>query len=562
MNADPMTEKRLAELLTEGKFLTAKDLAAAQAKAKQENKELAEAVIELGLVSDAQIGGLVAQEFGVPFFDVSRERIEPSMLSLLPEKVAMGQQAICHKMSEKGIWFATSRPDNYEFFKLVEKRFHLPVNISYATEEGIEEALKGYKQDLLIQLKELLERMKKTQHDEDTVQLVQLLVYSAYDSRASDIHIEPEEKDAVVRYRIDGSMQEMIRYPIAFHEKVVFRIKILSRLRTDEHAQAQDGRFEVKSEGASVNLRVSILPITHGENVVMRLLSERFQRLRLEDMGFQADDLEKIMRACEMPHGFVLAVGPTGSGKTTTLYAMINILNKPDVNLMTIEDPVEYNIRGIRQIQVNPRTNLTFDQGLRSIVRQDPDIIMVGEIRDPETADIAVNAALTGHLMLSSLHANDAASTFPRLYEMNMEPFLLASSINTIIAQRLVRKICTHCIETYFLTKEEQDALARDPKMLEAVKKRAKGKPLSKIQLSHGRGCRACQHMGYMGRLGIYEIMLISDEIRPLIVRKGSSDDIYEVAVKQGMRTMLEDGMDKVFQGVTTLGEIIRAIKS
>lgn len=562
MPSETATENRIAELLAGSKFLSPKDLAAVKAKAKQENKDVADAAIEMGLITDAQIGELIAKQYEVPFFDVSRERIEPSMLSLLPEKVSAGQRAICHKMDEKGIHIATSRPDNFEFFKLVEKRFHLPVFISFATEEGIEEALKGYKQDLLIQLKDLLDRMKKTQHDEDTVQLVQILVCSAYDSRASDIHIEPEEKDAVVRFRIDGSMQEIVRYPIAFHEKVVFRIKILSRLRTDEHAQAQDGRFEVKSKGTAVNLRVSILPITHGENVVMRLLSERFQRLRLEDLGFQPDDLDKIMRACEMPHGFVLAVGPTGSGKTTTLYAMINILNKPDVNLMTIEDPVEYNIRGIRQIQVNPRTNLTFDQGLRSIVRQDPDIIMVGEIRDPETADIAVNAALTGHLMLSSLHANDAASTFPRLYEMNMEPFLLASSINTIIAQRLVRKICTHCVETYYLTKEEQDALARDPKMLEIVKKHAEGKPLSKVQVSHGRGCRACQHMGYMGRLGIYEIMLITDEIRPLIVRKASSDDIYAMALKQGMRTMLEDGLDKVFQGVTTLGEIIRAIKS
>ena len=392
--------------------------------------------------------------------------------------------------------------------------------------------------------------------------MVRLLLEAAYEKRASDIHIEPEKNEVVVRLRIDGRMHDVLHYPIEYHDKVVFRVKILSRLRTDEHAQAQDGRFEISMEGSDINFRVSILPVTHGENVVMRLLSEGFQRLRLEDLGLQSDDLKKVKHAASLPHGMILSSGPTGSGKTTSLYAIMVILNQPDVNLMTIEDPVEYDIRGVRQIQVNNRTNLTFEAGLRSIVRQDPDIIMVGEIRDPQTATIAINASLTGHLLLSTIHANDSAATFPRLYEMDVEPFLIASSVNVIIAQRLVRKICSNCVGSYAPDKEEMLSMNQDENLLEIVKRVSGKKDVKQIRLYKGKGCAVCSHTGYVGRMGLFEVMEVTEKIRPLIVDNTSSDVIRDAAKEQGMRTMLEDGIEKVFQGQTTMSEIIRVTKS
>ncbi|MDQ7814339.1 MAG: ATPase, T2SS/T4P/T4SS family [Patescibacteria group bacterium] len=555
LNAD-----RLKKLLLDGKFLSSKQLTEAALKSENEKIPLDEAIVDLGYLSDTELGKLVASELGLLFFDVT-EKIESDALGLLPERVARGQQTVVYRINDEGLWLASNQVGNYEFFKLVEKRYKQPIHLAYATRFGIKQALDGYQKDPIIQIRELLKRMERNQLDEDVTQLVQLLLTSAFDNHASDIHIEPEDDNVVVRFRIDGNMREMVRYPVELHEKVVFRIKILARLRTDEHAQAQDGRFEIKLHGVDLNLRVSVLPITHGENVVMRLLTERFQRLRLEDLGLQPDDMDKIIHAAEMPYGMIVAAGPTGSGKTTTLYAIINILNKPDVNLMTIEDPVEYNIKGIRQIQVNPRTNLTFEAGLKSIVRQDPDIIMVGEIRDPKTADIAVNAALTGHLLLTSLHANDAAASLPRIFEMDVEPFLIASSVNVVLAQRLVRRVCTHCIESYALSDEEKEAIERDEGMVKLVKDESGQKNLSKVRVYRGAGCTYCSHSGFSGRIGIYEILEVTESLRPLIVEKASSDVFRQAAIKEGMRTMLHDGMQKVFQGMTTLGEVIRATK-
>ncbi len=557
-----LTEEKLEKLLVGGKLIKPREFELAKEKAKAEKWSIPDAVVELGFTTDPQMGKLIADELKVEFVDLTKESIEHAVLTLLPESVSEGQATVAFRRDQEGVWLATSHPENYEFFKLVEKRLMTPLRIVYATGLGLQEALKAYQKDVLEQIQLLLQQMKHNPQDQDVVKLVQLIMASAYEYRASDVHIEPEKDEAIVRFRIDGNMHEMLRYPIVTHEKVVFRIKILSRLRTDEHAQAQDGRFEMRFTGSTLNLRVSILPITHGENVVMRLLSERFQKLRLEDLGFSPKDLLKVKRAAEMPHGMILAAGPTGSGKTTSLYAIIHILNQPDVNVTTIEDPVEYDIRGVRQIQVNTRTNLTFDAGLRSIVRQDPDVIMVGEIRDAETASIAVNAALTGHLLLSTLHANDAATVFPRLFEMNVEPFLIASSVNVIIAQRLVRRICPNCKDSYKLTEEEIDAIERDKGLHEALKRQSKLMDIKKMKFSYGKGCHACNNIGFQGRMGIYEIMEITEELRPLIVNKASSDEIRKKAVELGMSIMIEDGIEKVFKGDTTIGEIIRATKS
>jgi type II secretory ATPase GspE/PulE/Tfp pilus assembly ATPase PilB-like protein len=359
-------------------------------------------------------------------------------------------------------------------------------------------------------------------------------------------------------------------YPRDLHEKVVFRIKILSRLHTDEHAAPQDGRFSVtgtSSEGEEpevFDVRVSILPVQHGENVVMRLLAERSQRYTLADLGFGETDLAKVERASRKPYGMILSVGPTGAGKTTTLYALLSLLNKLEVNIMTIEDPVEYAMAHVQQTQVNEKKKLNFATGLRSIVRQDPDIIMVGEIRDDETASIAVNAAMTGHLLLSTLHANDAATTFPRLSEMNIEPFLVASSVNVIVAQRLARRVCGKCKTHYYLEPDEIALVESEPSLLAAIRKVSGKKDPKKVRCYRGakQSCDLCGGTGYSGRVGIFEVMEVTDRVKALIAKKAPADDITNVAREEGMTTMLEDGVAKMLSGDTTLEEVVRAVKS
>ncbi|MBI4138530.1 type II/IV secretion system protein [Candidatus Uhrbacteria bacterium] len=556
-----LTDAQLEKLFVDGEFLTKKEFESVKTVAENKHIPVTDAVVELGLLSELQALSLIAEEQGFRFVDLTKERIDPTVLFLIPERVARARNAVAYKKTEDGVWVAMVDTNNYEFIALLQKSFNAPVQVVQTTHAGVGHALKGYQKDLLDQARLLVARMAKKPDEQDVVKLINLLVEAAYRGAASDIHIEPEEDDVVVRFRVHGDLREALRYPKESHDKVVFRIKILSRLRTDEHAQAQDGRFEMKYPDARVNLRVSILPITHGENIVMRLLSEGFSRLRLEDLGLLDDDLEKVKRAAQLPYGMIVVVGPTGSGQTTTLYAMLNILNQPDVNIITVEDPVEYSIRGIRQIQVNPSTNLTFEMGLRSILRQDPDIVMVGEIRDPQTAGIAVNAALTGHLLLTTLHTNDSATAFPRLFDMHVEPFLIASSVNVIIAQRLVRRVCSNCLESYAPGKDLQEALRSDPAMFQLVQRMSGEDKIENLRLYHGKGCSVCHNTGFTGRLGIFEILQVTEELRPLIVDKASSDDIRKQSVAAGMRTMVEDGILKVFKGLTTLEEIIRVTK-
>jgi type II secretory ATPase GspE/PulE/Tfp pilus assembly ATPase PilB-like protein len=345
----------------------------------------------------------------------------------------------------------------------------------------------------------------------------------------------------------------------------------MSRLRTDEHAAPQDGRFsfapgetETDKNAETFDIRLSILPVTNGENIVMRILAEQSQRFSLTDLGFSATDLEKVQRASRKPYGMILSVGPTGAGKTTTLYAVLQILNTSDVNIMTIEDPVEYAVEHVQQTQMNEKKKLTFATGLRSIVRQDPDIIMVGEIRDNETAAIAINAAMTGHLVLSTLHANDAGTTFPRLVDMSIEPFLIASSVNVVIAQRLTRRVCERCRTNYFLGADELALLEAEPELAQLIKRFSGKKDIKKIRFYRGakNNCKLCGDTGYHGRVGIFEVMEVSDKVRALIASRASADVITKEARAEGMKTMLEDGIEKVLEGRTTLEEIIRATKT
>ncbi len=390
--------------------------------------------------------------------------------------------------------------------------------------------------------------------DISIINLVDCLVEKAHVSRVSDIHIDPTPEETRVRFRIDGILHETLSLPKNIHNEIISRIKVLARLRTDEHQATQDGRFRhmFPESLEFIDLRVSIVPTYHGENSVMRLLSDKAEQYTLENLGFSTADKKKILHALKKPDGMILATGPTGSGKTTTLYTLIKMLNSPQVSIITIEDPIEYAVENVKQIQVNSKSGLTFANGLRSILRQDPNIIMVGEIRDSETANIAVNTALTGHLLLSTLHTSDAATTLPRLLDMGIEEYLVASTVSLAIGQRLVRKICESCKKEVPIT--------------EALKKSLDGSSLMKLVgdkkfLYKGIGCKKCNMSGYNGRLCINEVLVADEVIRDAILRKATANEIRELAISRGMTTMLEDGFQKVLNGQTTFEEVLRVVR-
>ena len=382
-----------------------------------------------------------------------------------------------------------------------------------------------------------------------------MLVEYAYREQVSDIHIEPEEERSLVRFRIDGILHDVLLFPKNLHDRIITRIKVLSRLRTDEHLASQDGKMRIQMEEENLDIRVSILPIVDGEKIVLRLLASQSRQFSLTDLGMNETDLQKVTKAYGKSYGMILSTGPTGSGKSTSIYAILKILNIREKNITTIEDPVEYRIKGVNQIQVNPKTNLTFASGLRSILRQDPNIVMVGEIRDSETAGIAVNAALTGHLVLSTLHTNDAATALPRLIDMKVEPFLVASTINVIVAQRLVRKICDLCKTSVDTSFEE---ISKNLP-LEMVKKHFGDK--KQLHIYQGAGCKVCHGTGYNGRIGLFEVLEINSDLKKLINTKADSDTILKKAQEAGMAIMFDDGLDKVVKGITTIEEVLRVTK-
>lgn len=558
-----ISPKRLKEIIIEPGFVSEEDFKFAQKKSGEENKDIKEVLVEEGLISDENLGRIVAEELNFSFIDLRKEGISEEVLKIVPELVARIQEVIVFDKTKEGLKAAMANPKNYEMIKWLEKKTGEKIDVYYATPSSIREVLRFYRKGIKEEFAEIvenqIEKIKETEakaEDIPVIKIVDTMIGYAYENRASDIHIEPLEKETRIRFRIDGILHNVLTLPKNIHGLVVARIKVLSKLRTDEHFAAQDGKFVAKFGKERFDIRVSIMPITEGENVVMRLLSERVRRFNLEDLGMLDKDLEKIKLAIDKPYGMILATGPTGCGKTTTLYGILKILNKIEVNISTIEDPVEYDIEGVNQIQVNPKTNITFAQGLRSIVRQDPDIIMVGEVRDPETASIAINAAMTGHLVLSTMHANTAATNIPRLVDMGVEPFLVASSINIIIAQRLVRKICTKCRESYEVNRDELKELNLSEDLIGKIFKKEK-----KIRVFHGKGCKACVNTGFSGRVGIFEILEMKDNIQKLAMEKANANQIQIQAIKNGMTTMLEDGINKVLVGVTTLEEIIRATK-
>lgn len=543
--------------------------------AQSENKDIEDVLIQEGFIQENQMGQLVAESKGVPFFDLKRERIDETLLLKIPELMARANALVILGRSQNGIKVGMRDPESLRARHLIEKRLGEPLIAGYITKSDLEKALGRYRLGLRGEVQRALEQLANRSipaHERDNAitQIVDLLLQYGYQNGASDIHIEPYVKKVGIRFRIDGVMHDVLEMPKEIGEPSITRIKILAHLRTDEHRAAQDGKFRfspvfygdrVSASNSQVDVRVSIVPVTQGENAVLRLLSAHGRQFDLFALGLGEKDLERVRKAIRNPHGMILVTGPTGSGKTTTLYAVLKILNQREVHISTIEDPVEYDIEGVSQIQVNPKTNLTFAKGLRAIVRQDPDIIMIGEIRDEETANIAVNSAMTGHLVLSTLHANDTATTLPRLLEMGVDPFLVTSTVNMVIAQRLVRKICEQCRASASLSVQEKRFIMQEQEIEDFFK--SKGyENLSKLIVFRGIGCEVCGNTGYAGRIGIFEILEMREEVKKLILKQSSSDEIMAQAKKDGMQTMLEDGLGKAMEGITTIEEVLRVIKT
>jgi type IV pilus assembly protein PilB len=556
-----ISQDMLREILVAPGHISESDFKFAVAEAEKNDATIEDTLIAQDLISDDHLGMAVADHFDLHFISLHETVIEDSFLGLVPEIVARTQHAVVFGATTDTVKVATTDPDNYEFIALLEKKSGKRVDAYFTTEHNLSEAFKYYKGDLREQIENLIAHARETGDEGTTVKLVNLMLEYANDSRASDIHIEPLAHEILVRFRVDGILHEAARYPRELHEKIVFRIKIMSHMQTDEHAAAQDGRFDYEHNDEAFDVRVSVIPITGGENVVMRLLVPDVHQYTLETLGLRDPDYQKLIRASQKPHGMILTVGPTGSGKTTVLYTILEKLNRPEVNIMTIEDPVEYSIEGVQQTQVNAKKNLTFATGLRSIVRQDPDIIMVGEIRDNETADIAINSAMTGHLVLSTLHTNDAATTFPRLIEMNVEPFLIASSVNLIVALRLVRVICTHCKESYLPDEHERELLLANPDIVSYIREQSGTEDLSELRMYRGKGCTACGNTGFGGRTGIYELLEMNEKIRTHIIERASASVINDEAKRGGMTSLFYDGVAKVLNGTTTLEEVLKAAR-
>jgi type IV pilus assembly protein PilB len=556
--------KRFKDLFVSPGHIREKDFDKIVREAQRNQTSIESEIINGGYIHDEQLGKVVADAFDWHYVDITDVQIPEDIITIIPEVVARSQGVVAFERKNDVLKLAMNDPSDITFIKDIEKKTGLLIEAYYTTERGIQEALKFYRGDLRKRVDALLSEMDKkleSGHEEHLISLVDTFLEYAYMNRASDIHLEPLRNAVSVRFRVDGVLHEIVQYPNAVHDKIVLRLKIMAHLRTDEHAAAQDGRFSYIIDETSLDVRLSVLPILHGENVVLRLLAQQTRRFTLDELGLQKEGLLRVRRAVEKPHGMILATGPTGSGKTTTLYAMLQLLNEPNVNIMTIEDPVEYSIPHIQQTPVNEQKKLTFATGLRAIVRQDPDIIMVGEVRDEDTASIAINAALTGHLLLSTLHTNDAATSFPRLVDMGIEPFLLASSVHIVIAQRLVRNICTTCRSSYTITKEERKVISQDVALEDMVKRAWQKDNLSEVTLYHGSGCVTCAQTGFIGRTGIFEVLEVNDEIRLRITEQASSNAILDTAQKHGMETMLFDGLVKVAAGITTLDEVLRAIR-
>ncbi len=557
----PITAELIQKIILAAHVLEVKDLAEVVAYAQTSGETLPNALVERGVITDEKLGQLIAAEIKIPFVALGKKEISNEVLNVVPQRLARKYKIIAFARTTTGLDLAMADPSRKDIVELIEKKTGQKVNVHYATTKDIEDTLLHYKEDI----QKTIDQLQREDtggdgvSDPPVVKIVDSMIESAYRQFSSDIHIEPQEKESVVRFRIDGELQDALHINLPLHDRILTRIKVLSDLRTDEHLSAQDGKMHLEFDEDTLDIRVSIIPIADGEKVVLRLLSSRLRKYSLADLGMNEGDLNKMTQAYSRAFGMILSTGPTGSGKTTTIYAMLKILNQRNRNITTIEDPIEYRIKGANQIQVNTKTNLTFANGLRSILRQDPNVIFVGEIRDSETAGIAVNAALTGHLVFSTLHTNDAATAVPRLLDLKVEPFLVASTVNVIVAQRLVRKICEACRTS--ATISEKELLDNFPP--EIVKKHfPNGGEKKENRVYRGTGCKVCRGTGYAGRIGLFEVLLVTEAIRALITQRADADVIKATAVKEGMATIVDDGLNKVVSGLTTVEEVLRVTKT
>lgn len=562
----------LKQLLLKNGLIQEKALELAEKKAIQGKMPLEELLLKQEIIPDDKLGAVIAEVYNVPFVKLSEKTISEPLLRIVPHTLAASQYIIPFQQTGSSIKVAMNNPFNWELISSLEKKTGLEIEASYATKKDIKQSLKAYNKDVNEKFNQLLQGALtdpgKIESLKDSSKIVDTIILFAFQNNASDIHIEPRQDIIAIRYRIDGLLQQITELPISILEVITTRIKVLSNLPTDEHRSAQDGRFKIELDNNEITLRVSILPTYNGEKTVLRILSSTNQELELEALGYAGGNLEKIKNSILKTHGIVLMTGPTGSGKTTTLYSILKLLNSSEVNISTIEDPIEYRLEGINQIQVNPKSNLTFAAGLRSLLRQDPDIVMVGEIRDEETAGIAINAALTGHLVLATLHTNDAASTLPRMLEMGVEAFLLGATVQLIIAQRLVRMICTKCKKEYKITSEEIKGLSGKYKVKKDFTKiieEITAKPItdsSEFTFYKGEGCSLCVGSGFKGRTSICEVIEVTDDIKEILLKNGNASDIENQAKKEGMTIMFTDGIQKVLAGETTIDEVLRVMRT
>ena len=532
------------ELLLRENYISQEDLEKASIAADAEHTPLIDYLISQELVTKEILGQAIAEYYKIPFADFSKIEPDKQEIQQIPEEVAKKFRLVVFKKDQEHITLATDEPVKEGLVDAIHQIYpSQKVVLAYALSDEIDRLFSFYRQPLETRFAQII----KTQH-KVAPEIIGEIIMDAITFRASDIHFEPREAEVVVRFRVDGVLQEAGHLSKEYYENILNRIKVQAHMRLDEHMSAQDGAIRFVKDNIEADLRVSVVPTLDGEKVAIRLLSQYIRDFALSDLGLSEKNKKIILDAAKKPFGMILVTGPTGSGKTTTLYALLKFLNHPDINITTIEDPVEYKIVGVTQIRVNTQTNLTFAKGLRSIVRQDPDIILVGEIRDSETAEIAVNAALTGHLLLSTFHAKTAAGGIPRLLDMGIEPFLLASTLELVIAQRLTRKICENCRTSMHATPEQIAEHYPD-----AAKFFTEDTTLYK-----GKGCKACNNSGYKGRIAIYEIISMNKELKELILTHPSSEQIAEMANKMGYDNLFFDGLEKVKSGQTTLEELLR----
>ncbi len=572
-----LPDKEIQKILESSGIVPAQQLHEATKRAQSEEVPLIKYLLDKNLTSENTLFETIGNALKVPFVDLRRTSIRKDILTLIPESIVQTYQIVAFEKTETQLKVATVDPKNLQILEFLRKKTGLKIKVHITTPSSIKETLSSLHKGLSSEFKKITkgdqgddlakdQDLKQLAHDLPIVRIVDTLLEYAIFESASDIHIEPTEKDILVRYRIDGILREVMRLPKKLQPGIIARIKILSNLKIDEHRLPQDGRFKISTAEYKVAFRVSIIPVFDGEKVVLRLLNESGKILTLEQIGLQLKALDVVNLNTKKPQGMILVTGPTGSGKTTTLYTLLNILNDPKVNISTVEDPIEYRMPRVNQSQVNPKIGFSFANGLRSLLRQDPDIIMVGEIRDDETAEIATHAAMTGHLVLSTLHTNDAITTIPRLEEMGVPPFLIASTTNVIIAQRLTRKICPNCIHSYTLTKKSIEELKKKidlDAIFDVLQKQgiilSSKTPIESLLFYRGKGCKQCNNTGYKGRIGIFEVFSVTKEISRLITEKTSKNTLIEKGRSNGMLTMIEDGFIKAKNGVTTIEEVLRA---